>query len=250
MLTICLNCHHSFKGKFCPNCGQKARVGRLTASALLKDVIHFFTHLESGFVFTTWSFLIRPGTSSLNYIAGKRKEYQTPVSYFLIWTGLYILVHNAIINYYHFKVTTEIVSSLDIWEKSNILFRNHFSLFVIPVIIISGIILYYIMARPQYNFTEILVCCLFGAGTYFMMCLISDLVFGIIFKINILTANIFLWQTILSSLYNFWFTFDFFKRLRLRLFWLRLISVSILVAIAGWVIMVYLPMLWLYFTTH
>ena len=78
MLTICLNCHHSFKGKFCPNCGQKARVGRLTASALLKDLIHFFTHLESGFVFTTWSFLIIPGTSSLNYIAGKRKEYQKP----------------------------------------------------------------------------------------------------------------------------------------------------------------------------
>ena len=135
-------------------------------------------------------------------------------------------------------------------EKSNILFRNHFSLFVIPVIMLSAVILYYIMARPKFNFTEILVCCLFGAGTYFMMCLISDLVLGFIFKINILTANIFLWQTILSSLYNFWFTFDFFKRLRLRLFWLRLISVSILVAIAGWAIMVYLPMVWLYFTTH
>jgi hypothetical protein len=248
MFTSCLNCHHSFKGKFCPNCGQKASVKRLTAAELLKDIIHFLTHLESGFLFTTWSFLIRPGIASLEYIAGKRKEYQTPVSYFLIWTGLYILIHNAIINYYHYQITNEIISSPDMLERSNILFRRHFSMFIIPLIILSAIILYYIMAKPQYNFTEILICCLYGGGTYFMMCLISDCILGFLFKVNILTTNVFLWQTILSALYNFWVTYDLFKRLRLRLFWLRLFGASVLVSIGGWLIMIYLPLAWLYFT--
>jgi len=248
MSTTCLSCGQPFKGNYCPNCGQKASVKRLTVSVLLKEFFHFFTHLENGFLFTTWNFIIRPGISSLNYIAGKRKEYQPPVSYFLIWTGLYILIHNTIINHFHYELIREMVNQMNIKEQSNILFRQHFTLFILPVILLSALLLYYIMAKPRYNFIEILTLSLYGSGTYFMMSFFSDLILGFIFKVNVLTINVFLFQGILSSLYNFWFSFDFFRRLRLGFFWLRLIIVSILIAIGGWLIMFYLPMAWLYFT--
>ena len=139
---------------------------------------------------------------------------------------------------------------MNIGEQSNILFRRHFTLFIIPVIFLSAFLLYRIMAKPRYNFIEILAMSLYGTGTYFMMSLVSDVFLGIFLKSNILTANVFLWQGILSSLYNFWFSFDFFKRLRVPLFWLRLIGVSILIAIGGWLIMFYLPMAWIYFQMH
>lgn len=183
-------------------------------------------------------------------LRAKEKNTKKPVSYFLIWTGAFFLVHNTIVNYCHYQMTGDIVSQMDASEQANILLRQHFIFFVFPVIIASTLLVYHILAKPWYNFIELLTLGLYGARTYFMMSLISDFMLWFIFNVNLLTAGVFLWQTILSSLYNFWFSFDFFKRFHLRLFWLRLISVSILVAFSGWIIMFYLPMLWLYFTMH
>jgi hypothetical protein len=246
--VTCLSCGHTLKGNFCSNCGQKASVKRLTAAVLFEETIHSLTHLESGFLYTSWNLLLRPGLTGLNYIKGKRKVYQKPVSFFIIWTGLYILLHNAIINHFDFQIESRLVAQLNIGEQSNVLFRQHFTLFIIPVIAYSAFLLYILLSRPKYNYIEILTLSLFGAGTYFMLSLISDLFIAFFLKVNILTANVFLWQGILSSLYNFWFSYDFFKRMHLRFFWIRLISVSILIAIGGWLIMFYLPMLWMSFS--
>jgi len=77
-----------------------------------------------------------------------------------------------------------------------------------------------------------------------MMLFVSDILLGAIFKVNILSTGVFLWQAILSALYNFWNSFDFFKRVHVRFLWLRLISVAVLVAIIGWAMLEYLPMAW------
>ena len=247
MSTTCLNCGNFFSGNYCPDCGQKATVKRLTASGLLVDIFTFFTNLEHGFLFTSWSFLIKPGTSAMQYLTGKRKDYQKSASFFLIWTGLYILLHNTIVSLFHYQVRSNVISPMDPGEQSNIFFRQHFTLFIIPVILYSALLVYYIMAKPKYNYIEILILSLYGSGIYFMMSFISDFLLGFIFRVNILSENVFLWQALLSTVYNFWFSFDLFKRLSLKLLWLRLISVSILIAISGWVIMFYLPMLWISF---
>ena len=246
-MTSCLNCGNEFNGNFCPNCGQKATIKRLTISGLVEDTIHFFTHLEKGFLYTTWNFFVRPGNTSLNYLRGKRKKYQPSVSYFLIWTGLYILVHNSIINHYRFRFSEVNIAQLNLEEQANILLRKHFTLFIIPILFIAAFFIYSILGRPRYNFTEIFTLCLYGGGTYFMMLFFSDIILGAIFKINTITTEVFLWQTTLSSIYNFWFSFDIFKKVHLRFFWLRLLSVAILVAIFGWMLMIYIPMAWIYF---
>jgi hypothetical protein len=248
MLTKCLQCGHHFRGKYCPNCGQKANVQRLSVTVILEEVLHFFTHLENGFIFTTKNFLVQPGISSLDFISGKRKNFQKPVSYFLIWIGLYILLHNAIINHFHYQLSREVVQSLNVEEQSNILFRQHLSIFIFPVIMVSAILLYFIMAKPVFNFIELFTLCLYGTGTYFMISTFTDILLGYFFHVNILSLNVFLWQGVLSTLYNLWFTYDVFKRKKLRYFWLRLIFVSFLIFISGWLIMFYLPVLWIYIT--
>lgn len=250
MLTTCLNCGHSFNGNFCPECGQKASVKKLTARFLLHETVHFFSHMEKGFLFTTWNFLTRPGISSINYVAGKRKSYQPPVSFFLIWTGLYFLQHNAIINLFGYELPKQVIENVNIEVQSMLLFREHFTLFIPPVIVVSALIIYFLLARPLYNFTELLTLCLFGTGIYFMLSAVTDFVLGFVFRVNILAENVFLWQALLSTAYNLWFSYDLFKRSQLRFFWLRLISVSLLIAVCGWIIMFYLPMAWIYFTGH
>jgi hypothetical protein len=245
-LTTCLNCGHSFKGKFCPACGQKAEVKRITFSVFTYEILHFFTHVEKGFLRTTIDFIIRPGNTSLNYLKGKRKSYQQPVSYFFIWIGLYILVHNFIINHNQFHIYDGPQGQLNVVDNGNILLRTHFSLFFGPILLISALIIYAILARPRFNFMEILTICLYGAGTYFMMLLVSDIILGLIFKINVIKESVFIYQTILSALYNFWFSFDLFKRVHLPWFWLRLIMVAMLISVVGLLLMNYLPILWMY----
>ena len=247
MVIHCLNCDHAYKGNFCPECGQKSDEKRITATVLLMDLLHFFTHLENGFLFTSWSYLVRPGKSALDYISGIRKKYQKPVSYFLIWTGLFILLHNYIIQYNQFHLDSDSLKSLEKMDEGNLFFRIHFTVFIIPVLLMSSLVIYFVLAKPKFNLIEILVSCLYGTGTYFMLSLFSDLIFGVLFHLNILSFNVFLWQTILSAVYNFWFTFDFFSRIEIKNLWIRLITTSILISILGWAMMIYLPLIWLYF---
>jgi hypothetical protein len=98
----CLNCGHTFLGKFCNECGQTAEVERVTVSYLTHEIIHSLTYYEKGFLHTIAHFLVRPGKASLKFLSGHRKEYQKPVSYILILTSLYIIVYNYIIGHYHY----------------------------------------------------------------------------------------------------------------------------------------------------
>lgn len=245
-MTTCLNCGKLFEGNFCPNCGQKAEVERLTAAVLLKETLHFFLHFEKGFLHTAWNFIVRPGKASIDFLQGKRKQFQKPVSYILILTGVYILLHNFIINLYnyHYSLFNERISNLDFQEQSNILLRTHFTPFILIIILLSALIIYPVLGRKAFNFIEILTLCLYGGGTYFLMLIVSDVVLGMAFKINIISMKVFLWQTTLSSVYNFWFSFDIFKRKNLKFLWLRLIVTAILISAMGWAIMNYLPMFW------
>jgi hypothetical protein len=246
-LTTCLNCGKSFEGKYCPYCGQKAGVERLTASVLLKETVHFFSHFEKGFLYTAWNFIVRPGSASINFLMGKRKQFQKPVSYFLILTGLYIIVHNFIIHRYnyHYSLSEKSEAILDFQEKSNILLRTHFTPFIVLIILFSAVIIYPILGRKKFNFIEILTLCLYGGGSYFLILILSDIVLGVWFKINVISIDVFIWQTSVSSMYNLWFSYDIFKRSHMHFFWLRLIVASLLVSLFGWLVMNYLPMLWI-----
>lgn len=244
-MKTCLSCGYKFEGKFCSNCGQKAEVKRLTYPVLMSEILHFFTHLEKGFLRTSVNLVTRPGVISIEYLKGRRKTYQQPFSYFIIWTGLYILVHNSIINHFHYHLASEQLESMDISEQANVFLRTHFTAFIIPLILLSALIIYPLLGPPAFNLVEVVTLCFYGGGTYFMMLLFSDVVLGIFFHVNTLSAEVFLWQTVLSSVYNFWFSYHIFKGMRLRFFWLRLVIVAVLLASIGLLMLLYLPVAWL-----
>ena len=217
---------------------------RLSFSALVQEVLHFFTHIEKGFLLTTKSFLIRPGASSVEFLQGKRRKFQKPISYFLIWTGLYILAHNFLIHHFGYHLVIDKPAAADFQEKGNLILRTHFTVFIVPSIICSATILYYLLAKPRFNFVEVLTLCFYGGGTYLMMLFVSDILIGAIFRYNIISLNVFLWQTTLSALYNFWVSYDFFKRASIRFLWLRLVLASLFISFAGLMILLYLPQWW------
>jgi hypothetical protein len=240
-LTNCLNCGAPVSGKYCHECGQKAHINRLTAKALMDEVIHFFTHVEETFLKTTYHFIIKPGITSLNYIEGKRKRYQKPVSFFLIWTGIYILLHNFILNKFDYELVLQAKTQSSLYDEGNKLFRNHFSFFMLPLLASSAFLIWLVLGRFRFYFFELFTIVLYGGATYFVLCIISDLVLGVVFRININHYSVFLWQTILSGIYNIWFMFDFFRHVKIKFFWLRLLLASVLISITGYLIMMFLP---------
>ena len=160
----CLNCGKSLHGDYCSHCGQKAKTGRITLAFLWEEAFHFFTHMESGFFFTSFRLLVAPGKTVEAFISGKRKSYQQPVSYFLIWTTLYILTlywidrlfgENTVISYMEYfgpGATTKYAIS-------------HLSLVLTFVIPFQALYLLLFIAPGKYNYYESLVAAIYAVGT-------------------------------------------------------------------------------------
>jgi len=53
-MEACRNCGAPLTGAFCANCGQAAAVERITAAYIWRQVFRFFTHIEKGFLLTSW----------------------------------------------------------------------------------------------------------------------------------------------------------------------------------------------------
>jgi hypothetical protein len=244
-LSSCLNCGAEVVGKFCHECGQKINIHRFNTKTLLEETLHFLTHIEENFIFTTKEFIVRPGISSINYLRGKRKKYQPPISFFIIWTGAYILIHNLIIRFFHYQLGQSSVLFKSHNEEANELLRSHFTLFFMPVLFVSSIVIYFVLAKPRFTYIEVIVICLFGAGCFNALLIINDLLLGVLFQINLNNAWVFIFLSVIAGTYNLWFCYTLFKKIELRLLWLRLCITALLISFLGWIIIIYLPPLWL-----
>ncbi|TKC05525.1 DUF3667 domain-containing protein [Pedobacter polaris] len=89
----CLNCEHNLDigQKFCSQCGQEAHVHRFTLTHFFHEVFHAFTHADKGIFYLLKELFIRPGIVAKEYIAGKRKKYFSPFTFFLILAAFYVL---------------------------------------------------------------------------------------------------------------------------------------------------------------
>ncbi len=92
----CLNCGNKFHGHYCSNCGQKATVSKLTWASLLREFLHFFTHAEHSFIYTSRSLFTRPGQIIKEFLDGKRKKVHKPVTFVLVWFAIYKLADAGI----------------------------------------------------------------------------------------------------------------------------------------------------------
>jgi hypothetical protein len=155
---------------------------------------------------------------------------------------LYILLHNFIIHFHDYHV---ISGAATLKDQANVLLRTHFTPIILIILFLSALIIYPVLARPYLNFGEVLILSFYGGGTYFMLLFFNDLLLGLLLKRNILTPSIFLWQTILSMIYNWWFQYSVFKKIPVRWLLIRIIITSVIIATVGLLLMLYLPELWL-----
>lgn len=84
--TVCKNCDFEYEGKFCPQCGQKAKTKRITMKQVFNDARQHFIHFDQGFLYTIKALLLRPGHAVREYLEGKRVKHIRPVK-FMFWSA-------------------------------------------------------------------------------------------------------------------------------------------------------------------
>lgn len=88
----CLSCGMEYEGNFCPNCGQSAKVGRLSLKRVLTEALPDIYNLDNRFLRTCIDLFRRPGHMIKDYIEGNRAPYYKPVSLLFVVATIYLIV--------------------------------------------------------------------------------------------------------------------------------------------------------------
>ncbi|HEX8657504.1 MAG TPA: DUF3667 domain-containing protein [Hymenobacter sp.] len=193
----CLNCGFRGAGRFCQHCGQSHDTHRLTLPHLLHEVLHLFTHVEKGFLYTLKELLVRPGDMQRRYLAGQRTRFQKPFSSFFLACTILALGQYAIKSF--------IARRYGIQDESEGYFRHYFALTQVLLLPVYSFITWLFFRTSKYNYAEVMVVVLYN---------LSLVLYGILF-INALRL---LWPQLAAEyielplllLYNIWTYFRLF----------------------------------------
>ncbi len=91
--STCPSCGAQLLGPYCKECGEKATAaGDLRLSTLVKDALHFQTHLDNRIAVTLQQLLRRPGSLTRDWIEGRRRSHAKPIQLFVVVNLLFFLV--------------------------------------------------------------------------------------------------------------------------------------------------------------
>ncbi len=222
----CKNCGQSLHGSFCSHCGQKAKIDRITLSYIYHEIFHFFSHIEKGFLFTSFQMIKNPGITVKNFIEGKRKKYQPPISYFLVWTTLYILFlywlekvfgENRVIEYKEYfgpSATTNYAIS-------------HLSIVLTIIIPFQALYLYLLVTRTVFNYFESMAAVIYSMGTIILLQFLFAVIALLIYTVASVPADLRISDS-LKILYLLWFVADIIKLFPVKYKFLRALLFLIL----------------------
>lgn len=93
---ICINCGNKHNEKFCPNCGEKSDVPKITFGTILNGFFSTITNMDKGFLFNAKHLLFNPNKIIKDYILGKRKNIFNPISFLIITITIYLIFDSLI----------------------------------------------------------------------------------------------------------------------------------------------------------
>jgi len=235
MQQTCLNCGAALTENYCARCGQKSAVKRLDWHGFVEEVFHFFTHIEKGFLRTARQLIIHPGRVLKNYLDGKRKTYHKPLSFFLIWIAIYLIVYNLGLAATHFPSSgTATLFTFD--ERSVAVLNKYRTLIESLIIPVIAFIVWLFVAKPKLYYIEILSI-FFYISSFFYMLLVIQTLFCLLLNLNF-RSDIF--NMISLIIYVSWIayaSYNFFRHYAIHLLIVRII-LAIIVSVSCYFILV------------
>ncbi|HEX5625767.1 MAG TPA: DUF3667 domain-containing protein [Saprospiraceae bacterium] len=225
-MESCKNCNTPLSGNYCSHCGQSAKAGRLDWSFIGSSILHFFTHLERGFLFTSWNMLLKPGTVVQDYVRGKRKSYQGPISYFLIWAAVTIIL--IWLNEILFgKDRALLYSGYYGGGKASDFASHNLSGVLAMVLPVFSLYFWLFCSARKYHYVESLVSVFFVIGTILMLQSAFVLLTITIYMVFKVPTDLD-YSDPQKVVYLSWFCFSFLRNFPVHYKWLRGIAFIIL----------------------
>lgn len=181
-MESCKNCDATLQPSFayCPSCGQKARLHRLSLHDVTHEGIHYFTHADKGLFLLLQALATKTGLVAREYMSDKRRKYFPPLNFFLICAAVYLFMGTLNLPATQDLAPTSypehILSIADPaerasqmgyfdrrWQAQRFMDRNsnYMSMLSLPVIAFVYFVFY---RKNRYNFTEHLVANMFMSG--------------------------------------------------------------------------------------
>lgn len=155
--------------KFCPQCGQSAKIKRLNLKQVRKDLLKKFLHAEMGIVYLTKALALRPGIVAREYFEGKRKRYYEPLKYLTLSVGISVLATE----YFDLMSTARAGAN-----PVSVFVARHLNVILMFSVPIAAFISWLFFPKKRYNYAEHLALHAFVGGfrTLFYLLIFTPLV--------------------------------------------------------------------------
>lgn len=175
----CVSCNNEHDENYCPNCGEKNGVKRITMVSMIADTFSSVTNMDKGFLFNLKTLVLNPQKITTDYIHGKRKGILNPVSYLIFSITIYLIVFAI------FKTPKELdeINNIPkhklqkVGNEVGLFIRTYLKYFWILSIIPLGLSLKLVFKK--YNYLEHLAISSFIIGQAILASAISYIVFQI-----------------------------------------------------------------------
>ncbi|MDB5224056.1 MAG: hypothetical protein JWN83_2723 [Chitinophagaceae bacterium] len=148
--AICKNCNAPVTGVYCSKCGQKASTSRFTFTSLIHEIVHSFTHIERGFLYTSIQLFIHPGRVINGYLTGKRVNYHKPFGLYFIWVAIFLLVDNFLKKQAGYVNGNDLSPDAVLYEPFTKVFpyyEHYLAIIILPLIVISPLVSYQLVLK-------------------------------------------------------------------------------------------------------
>ena len=202
-MPTCLNCGTTITENFCPKCGQKKDVARLTWHSLIEEIFHFLSHIEKGFLNTSYRLIIQPDKVIGEYLEGRRKKYMKPIALYLIWVAIQLLANQSITDLMHYENLRSGGFLLQGGEAQAYIVKNSklFGLLQLPTL---SFFVWLIISRPKLNFIETLVALIYVFAAITILVFFQIVIVGLLFGTNFLTNAFLIQVQVVSSIWTFY----------------------------------------------
>ena len=212
-MITCKNCNHQFEGNFCPNCGQRTTVDKITWTNFIKEVTHSVFQIDRGFFHTMIALFTEPGESIKGYLTGKRKYHFKPIAYVLTLSTIYFLISRSLeeATFINDAVTgfASGVSKTNRGAEHLPLLRwfaDNYAYTILLLLPFSTLASYLSFLKSGYNYLEHFVLNSYLTGQL----AVFYIVFTLLSLIGIHEDILILAMTFISVIYTFWVFWQFF----------------------------------------
>ncbi|HET6765932.1 MAG TPA: DUF3667 domain-containing protein [Chitinophagaceae bacterium] len=231
--ATCKNCGASIIDAYCHRCGQKAGTSRITLKSLGHEIVHSFTHIEKGFLYTSIELFLHPGRVINGYLSGKRVNYHKPFGLYFLWTAIFLVVDRILKEKAHYVTAIDLSPDAMFYEASVKVFpyyEHYISLIILPLIVISPLVTYHLIIKKRgYNYAEAIIIAIYMQVTGFIIAILVEL-FGVITgTFNFIQSNQLV--LIIPAIFQTWAFFDIIKK---GPYW-KSIVISLLLILMGYI---------------